>query len=69
MTSTNKYKKKCFTVPLLSILTHRGTQTTTVVRKITEVLIVGYFFLDGFNVPPGISSSKPFVCFLSNHNS
>lgn len=39
-----------------------------VVRKIAEVLILDYFFLDGINVPPGISSSKPFVCFLSNHN-
>lgn len=35
MTGTNKYNK-CLAVPLLSILTHRGTQTTTVVRKIAE---------------------------------
>lgn len=68
MTGTNKYNE-CAAIPLSSILTCGGTQTAVVVREITEALILGFFFLDNINVPPGISSSKPFVCFLSNHNS
>lgn len=65
MTGTNKYNK-CIAIPLKSILRHEGTQTAMVVRKITEVLILGYFFLGDINVSP---SSNPFICFLSNHNS